>query len=56
VFKVYDVAEGGLNLFGSDTKTLGELNIYPKSFLITKVGCRRVPMHAILLGEIAFRQ
>lgn len=29
-FKVYDVAEGGLNLFGSDTKQLGELKIYPE--------------------------
>jgi hypothetical protein len=28
VFKVYDVAEGGINLFGSDTKQLGELKIY----------------------------
>lgn len=30
MFKVYDVAEGGLNLFGSDTKQIGELNIYPE--------------------------
>ncbi len=30
VFKVYDVAEGGFNLFGSDTKQLGELKIYPE--------------------------
>jgi len=30
VFKVYDVAEGGLNLLGSDTKQLGELKIYPE--------------------------
>ncbi len=30
VFKVYDVAEGGLNLFSSDTKPLGELRIYPE--------------------------
>ncbi len=30
VFKVYDVAEGGLNVFGSDTKQLGELKIYPE--------------------------
>jgi hypothetical protein len=29
-FKVYDVAEGGLNLFGSDTKQIGELKIYPE--------------------------
>jgi hypothetical protein len=30
MFKVYDVAEGGLNMFGSDTKQLGELKIYPE--------------------------
>jgi len=29
-FKVFDVAEGGFNLFGSDTKQLGELKIYPE--------------------------
>jgi len=30
MFKVFDVAEGGLNLLGSDTKQLGELKIYPE--------------------------
>jgi len=30
IFKVFDVAEGGLNLFGSNTKQLGELKIYPE--------------------------
>jgi hypothetical protein len=30
LFKVYDVAEGGFNLLGSDTKPLGELKIYPE--------------------------
>jgi hypothetical protein len=30
LFKVYDVAEGGFNLLGSDTKQLGELKIYPE--------------------------
>ena len=30
MFKVYDVAEGGFNLFGSDTRQLGELKIYPE--------------------------
>lgn len=30
MFKVFDVAEGGMNLFGSDTKQLGELKIYPE--------------------------
>jgi len=29
-FKVFDVAEGGFHLFGSDTKQLGELKIYPE--------------------------
>jgi hypothetical protein len=30
VFKVFDVAEGGFNLLGSDTNQLGELKIYPE--------------------------
>ena len=30
MFKVFDVAEGGFNLLGSDTKQLGELKIYPE--------------------------
>ncbi|MDD5577819.1 MAG: hypothetical protein PHY16_00895 [Methylobacter sp.] len=30
VFKVYEVAEGGANLFSSDTQPLGELKIYPE--------------------------
>ncbi len=30
MFKVYDVAGGGFNLFSSDTKQLGELKIYPE--------------------------
>ncbi|TRW96474.1 hypothetical protein [Candidatus Methylobacter oryzae] len=30
MFKVYDVAEGGFNLLGSDAKQLGELKIYPE--------------------------
>jgi hypothetical protein len=30
MFKVYDVAEGGVNLFSSDTRQLGELKIYPE--------------------------
>jgi len=29
-FKVYDVAEGGFNLFSSDTNQLGELKIFPE--------------------------
>ncbi|MFZ2404967.1 MAG: hypothetical protein WAW41_07500 [Methylobacter sp.] len=30
MFKVFDVAEGGLNLLGSNPKQLGELKIYPE--------------------------
>ncbi|MDV6343498.1 hypothetical protein [Nitrosomonas sp. Is37] len=30
VFKVYAVAEGGINILSSDTLPLGELNIYPE--------------------------
>lgn len=30
VFKVYAVAEGGINILSSDTKPLGELRIYPE--------------------------
>jgi hypothetical protein len=30
LFKVYEVAEGGINPFGSDVKPLGELKIYPE--------------------------
>jgi len=30
VFKVYAVAEGGINILGSDTQPIGELKIYPE--------------------------
>jgi hypothetical protein len=30
LFNVYSVAEGGINVFGSDTQPLGELKIYPE--------------------------
>lgn len=30
LFKVYAVAEGGINILGSDTQPLGELKIYPE--------------------------
>ncbi len=45
VFKVYDVAEGGLNLLGSDTKQLGELKIYPEilSSLLLKTTADGIP-------------
>lgn len=45
VFKVYDVAEGGFNLFSSDTKQLGELKIYPEilSSLLLKTTADGIP-------------
>lgn len=30
IFKVYAVAEGGINIFASDTQPIGELKIYPE--------------------------
>jgi len=57
VFKVYDVAEGGLNLFGSDTNTLGELKIYPEILpsLLLKTAADGVPdARDLSLEEIAF--
>lgn len=45
VFKVFDVAEGGLNVFGSETKPLGELKIYPEilSSLLLKTSAEGIP-------------
>ncbi|MDP1970110.1 MAG: hypothetical protein Q8K42_04125 [Methylobacter sp.] len=45
IFKVYDVAEGGFNLFGSDTNQLGELKIYPEilSSLLLKTTADGIP-------------
>ncbi len=45
MFKVYDVAEGGFNLFGSDTKQLGELKIYPEILpsLLLKTAADGIP-------------
>ncbi|MFI3187582.1 MAG: hypothetical protein QX198_16535 [Methylococcaceae bacterium] len=45
VFKVYDVAEGGLDVFSSDTKQLGELKIYPEilSSLLLKTTADGIP-------------
>jgi hypothetical protein len=57
VFKVYEVAEGGLNLFGSDTKTLGELKIYPEILpsLLLKTTPDGVPdARDLSLEEIAY--
>ncbi len=57
IFKVYDVAEGGFNLFGSDTNTLGELKIYPEILpsLLLKTAADGVPdARDLSLEEIAF--
>jgi hypothetical protein len=57
VFKVYDVAEGGINLFGSNTKPLGELKIYPEilSSLLLKTTADGVPdARDLSLEEIAY--
>lgn len=45
MFKVFDVAEGGFHLFGSDTKQLGELRIYPEilSSLLLKTTADGIP-------------
>ncbi len=45
MFKVYDVAEGGFNLLGSDTKQLGELKIYPEILpsLLLKTAADGIP-------------
>jgi hypothetical protein len=45
MFKVYDVAEGGFNVFGSDTKQLGELRIYPEILpsLLLKTTAEGIP-------------
>ncbi|MCX7102438.1 MAG: hypothetical protein NTX38_13395 [Methylobacter sp.] len=45
IFKVYDVAEGGINVFSSDAKSLGELKIYPEilSSLLLKTMADGIP-------------
>jgi len=45
VFKVYAVAEGGINILGSDTQPIGELKIYPEiiSSLLLKTTADGVP-------------
>ena len=45
VFKVYAVAEGGINILGSDTQPLGELKIYPEIIpsLLLKTTANGVP-------------
>ena len=45
LFKVYAVAEGGVNIFGADTQPLGELKIFPEliSSLLLKSLANGVP-------------
>ena len=45
IFKVYAVAEGGINLFGPDAQPLGELRIYPEIIptLLLKTAANGVP-------------
>ena len=45
IFKVYSVAEGGLNILKSDTQPLGELRIYPEitSSLLLKTNPNGIP-------------
>jgi len=45
LFKVYAVAEGGVNILGSDTQPLGELKIYPEitSSLLLKTTADGMP-------------
>ncbi len=45
LFKVYAVAEGGVNIFGADTQPLGELKIFPEliSSLLLKPTANGVP-------------
>jgi hypothetical protein len=57
VFKVYAVAEGGINLLGSDTQPLGELKIYPEIIpsLLLKTTADGVPdARDLSLEEIGY--
>ncbi len=57
VFKVFDVAEGGFNLLGSDTKQLGELKIYPEILpsLLLKTTANGIPdARDLTFEEIGF--
>jgi hypothetical protein len=57
VFKVYAVAEGGINILGSDTQPLGELKIYPEiiSSLLLKTMADGVPdARDLSLEEIGY--
>lgn len=57
MFKVYDVAEGGFNLLGSDTKQLGELKIYPEILpsVLLKTTADGIPdAHDLSFEEIGY--
>jgi hypothetical protein len=57
VFKVYAVAEGGINILGSDTQPLGELKIYPEIIpsLLLKTTADGVPdARDLSLDEIGY--
>ncbi|UOA08522.1 hypothetical protein [Methylobacter sp. S3L5C] len=57
IFKVYAVAEGGVNLFGSDAEPLGELKIYPEIIpsLLLKTAADGVPdARDLSLEEIGY--
>jgi hypothetical protein len=57
IFKVYAVAEGGVNLFGSDAEPLGELKIYPEIIpsLLLKTAADGIPdARDLSLEEIGY--
>ena len=57
VFNVYAVAEGGINILGSDTQPLGELKIYPEIIpsLLLKTTAEGVPdARDLSLEEIGY--
>ncbi|MDD5275909.1 MAG: hypothetical protein PHR16_07480 [Methylovulum sp.] len=56
-FKVYAVAEGGINIMASDPKPLGELRVYPEitPSLLLKTQANGVPdARDLSLGEISY--
>lgn len=57
VFKVYAVAEGGINIMGDDPKPLGELKIYPSitPSLLLKTQANGIPdARDLSLNEISY--
>ncbi|PPD39734.1 MAG: hypothetical protein CTY16_18780 [Methylobacter sp.] len=57
VFKVYAVAEGGVNIMGSDPKPLGELRVYPEitPSLLLKTQTNGIPdARDLSLDEIGY--